>query len=132
MITHLKETQYLEYKYRKQKFLLDLDYESLVSTSKDKILTRYTPLYIEKMDMIYKGILKNYSVKLADGMRAKKINAIQIYKNIFETLEDYIKNILYIAVEGRIDATNAAEAEGKIFAIKKENPEKPPGRKTAW
>ena len=31
------------------------------------------------------------------------------------------KNILYIAVEGRIDASNAAAAEEKIFAIKKEN-----------
>ena len=28
------------------------------------------------------------------------------------------KEILYIAVEGRIDASNAAEAEEKIFAIK--------------
>ena len=31
------------------------------------------------------------------------------------------KNILYIAVEGRIDASNATLAEEKIFAIKKEN-----------
>lgn len=31
------------------------------------------------------------------------------------------KNILYIAIEGRIDASNAAEAEEKIFAIKQEN-----------
>ena len=34
------------------------------------------------------------------------------------------KNILYIAVEGRIDASNAAEAEEKIFAVKNENPGK--------
>ena len=34
------------------------------------------------------------------------------------------KNILYIAVEGRIDASNAAEAEEKIFSIKNENPDK--------
>ena len=34
------------------------------------------------------------------------------------------KDILYIAVEGRIDASNAAEAEEKIFSIKKDNPEK--------
>ena len=98
-IVHLKDTEYLEYKYRKQKFLLDLDYESLVEASKDKIIARYTPLYIEKMDGIYKGILKNYSVKLADGMRAKKINQVEIYKNIFETLEDYIKNILSIKIK---------------------------------
>lgn len=31
------------------------------------------------------------------------------------------KNILYIAVEGRIDASNAADAEEKIFAIKNDN-----------
>lgn len=31
------------------------------------------------------------------------------------------KDILYIAVEGRIDASNANEAEEKIFAIKNEN-----------
>ena len=34
------------------------------------------------------------------------------------------KDILYIAIEGRIDATNAAEAEEKIFAIKNDNPGK--------
>ena len=33
-------------------------------------------------------------------------------------------DILYIALEGRIDASNAAVAEQKIFAIKAENPEK--------
>ena len=32
------------------------------------------------------------------------------------------KNILYIAVEGRIDASNAAQAEEKIFNIKNDNP----------
>ncbi len=98
-IVHLKETEYLEYKYRKQKFLLDLDYESLVATSKDKILSKFTPLYIEKMDALYKGILKNYSVKLADSMGIKKINTIELYKNIFETLEDYIKNILPLKMQ---------------------------------
>ena len=34
------------------------------------------------------------------------------------------KDILYIAVEGRVDAFNASEAEEKIFHIKKSNPEK--------
>ena len=32
------------------------------------------------------------------------------------------KDILYIAIEGRVDASNAAAAEEKIFAIKAENP----------
>ena len=34
------------------------------------------------------------------------------------------KDILYIAIEGRIDASNAAEAEEKIFAVKNDNPGK--------
>ena len=34
------------------------------------------------------------------------------------------KDILYIAIEGRIDASNASEAEEKVFAIKNENKDK--------
>ena len=34
------------------------------------------------------------------------------------------KDILYIAIEGRIDASNAAESEEKIFGIKNDNPGK--------
>ena len=34
------------------------------------------------------------------------------------------KDILYIAVEGRVDAANAADAEKKIFEIKHANPGK--------
>ena len=34
------------------------------------------------------------------------------------------KDILYIAIEGRVDASNASEAEEKIFTIKKDNPGK--------
>ena len=87
----LKEDEYIEYKHRKQKFLLDLDYQSLCAGKKDKILSKYNSIYIEKIDIIYKGLLKNYSVKLADGLRAKRVNQVELYKKIFETLEDYIK-----------------------------------------
>ena len=34
------------------------------------------------------------------------------------------KDIMYIAIEGRIDASNASIAEEKIFSIKNENPGK--------
>ena len=34
------------------------------------------------------------------------------------------KEILYIAIEGRVDASNSAEAEEKIFTIKNNNPGK--------
>ena len=98
-IVHLKDTEYLEYKYIKQKFLSDLDYESLSTNNKDKILNKYKPIYVEKIDNIYKGILKNYSVKLADGIRAKIVNQADLYRKIFDTLEEYIKDILPIKIE---------------------------------
>ena len=66
MVVHLKENEYMEYKYQKQKFLLELDYESIKTSDKSKGFTRYQNFYIKKIDGLYKGILKNYSVKLAD------------------------------------------------------------------
>lgn len=98
-VVHLKDTEYLEYKYRKQKFLLDLDYQSLIAGNKERTLKKFEPIYIEKIDGIYKGILKNYSIKLADGLKAKRVNQTDLYKKIFETLEDYIKNILPIKLK---------------------------------
>ena len=71
----------------------------MTSTGKDKILSKYTPIYLSKMDVIYKGILKNYSVKLTDGLKATRLNQVDIYKNIFSILEDYIKNILPIKIK---------------------------------
>ena len=98
-IVNLKENEYLEYKYRKQKFLLDLDYESLKQTGKEKVLEKYKKMYIEKVDILYKGILKNYSIKLADGLRVGSNDIVILYKNIFDTLEDYIKRVLPIKLE---------------------------------
>jgi len=94
MITHLKESQYLEYKYRKQKYLLELDYESLKDSNKEKYLQRYYKFYIEKMDVLYKGILKNYSVQLSDNLKTSANDKIEIYDKVFDTVEEYITNIL--------------------------------------
>ena len=105
-IVHLKENEYLEYKYRKQKFLLELDYESIKQTKKDKTVEKYTQLYVEKMDMLYKGILKNYSVKLADGLKNQTAGNTQLYMNIFNTLEEYIKNILPIKLNNDKENSN--------------------------
>lgn len=98
-VIHLKDTQYLEYKYRKQKYLLDLDYLGLKNDNKAKILTRYNPFYVSKMEGIYKGILKNYSIQLADKISAGIIDKDAIYDSIFSTLEDYTANVLPIKIE---------------------------------
>lgn len=98
-VVHLKDTEYLEYKYRKQKFLIDLDHDGLAASRKEKILRKYDPVYIEKSDLIYKGLLKNYSVKLADGVKAKRVNQAEIYRKIFDTLDEYAKNIFPIKLD---------------------------------
>ncbi len=99
MVTHLKETQYLEYKYRKQKYLLELDYESLKNSNKDKTIKKYIPFYIKKMDVLYKGILKNYSIQLADNLKTSANDKYKIYDNVFDTVEEYITNILNLKLQ---------------------------------
>lgn len=102
-VTHLKETEYLEYKYRKQKYLIDLDYETVKTQNKEKLLNRYEKFYAAKMDTLYKGLLKHYSVQLADNLVAK--DREEIYNKIFTTLEDYIGSILSIKIKNDKDNT---------------------------
>ena len=99
MITHLKETQYLEYKYRKQKYLLELDYESIKESNKEKAIQKYNKFYIEKMDTLYKGILKNYSVQLADNLKTSANDKNEIYDKVFDTVEEYVTNILNLKMK---------------------------------
>ena len=97
-IVQLKESEYVEYKYRKQKYLLELDKETVMNSGKSKIVEKYKAFYISKQDTLYKGILKNYSVKLADTTNVYDVAKEWIYVKIFDTLEDYIKNILPLKI----------------------------------
>ncbi len=97
-ITTLKSTDYVEYKYQKQKYLIELDYESLKMNTKSKVLERYKEFYLTQMDTFYKGILKNYSVKLAECSRRINTN-IDVYNKIFDVLSEYVSKILYIKMQ---------------------------------
>jgi len=99
LITNLKDSQYLEYKYRKQKYLMELDYESIKEAGKEKAVQRYNKFYIEKMDVLYKGILKNYSVQLTDSLKTISDDKIEIYDKIFDTVEEYVLNILTLKMK---------------------------------
>ncbi|MEI3355910.1 MAG: hypothetical protein V8R81_02305 [Clostridia bacterium] len=99
-VTSLKENEYIEYKYRKQKYLLELDYEGIKTNSKEKLKERYQRFYISKVDTLYKGILKkSASIKVADTINAYDSSKEWIYTKIFYTLEDYIQNILSLKIE---------------------------------
>ena len=98
-VTSLKESEYIEYKYRKQKYLIELDYEGIKINNKEKLLERYNKFYISKMDFLYKSILKNYSIKVADTINNYDTTKEWVYTKIFYTLEDYIQNILSLKIE---------------------------------
>ncbi len=98
-IVSLKEKQYLEYKYKKQEYLLKVDYESVSSLKKESIIQKYNKFYVSKMDSLYKGLLKHYSVQLADTFSSKVESIDNIYDKIFGTLEAYISEILPIKLK---------------------------------
>ena len=98
-VISLKENEYVEYKFRKQKYLIELDNENVKLSNKDKIIEKYNKFYISKMDWLYKGILKNYSIKLADTMKIFDSTKEWIYIKIFNTLQEYIDTILTLKFE---------------------------------
>ncbi len=102
-VTSLKENEFIEYKYRKQKYLLELDYEGIKASGKQKVIEKYNKFYISKMDSLYKSILKNYSIKVADTTNKYDSTKEWIYTKIFHTLEDYIQNILSLKLDTNYD-----------------------------
>lgn len=92
MVIHLKDQDYNEYKYRKQKFLLELDNEAVELSGKDKLIKRYDNFYYDKIEGLYKNIIKQYSVNLADNLTEKE--KAEVYNKIFSTLDEYIINVL--------------------------------------
>lgn len=98
-VISLKDTDYNLYKFKKQKYLLELDYETLLSNPKSKNISTYQDMYIEKMEMIYKGIIKSYSVKLADTLTDDPKKREKTFENIFNTIEEYMQNILKMKIE---------------------------------
>ena len=98
-VTSLKEKEYMEYKCRKQKYLLELDKESIDTSAKEKIQEKYNKFYIDKLDTLYKSILRNYSIKLADTTNIYDSSKEWIYTKIFYTLEEYIQNILTLKMQ---------------------------------
>ena len=98
-IIQLKEPEYTEYRYRKQKYLLELDYESIKSSKKPKNIEKYNKFYMFQMDSLYKSILRNYSIKLADNTNKYDDTKEAVYANIFNTIEEYITNILDLKIK---------------------------------
>ncbi len=97
MVIHLKDTEYLEYKYRKQIFLMQLDYDTVNELNKEKLINRYEQFYAMRMEDLYKKLLKNYSIKLSENI--SQMDKEIIYGKIFSTVEEYITTILPIKMK---------------------------------
>ena len=114
-VTSLKEKEYIDYKYRKQKYLIELDWEGIQANGKEKTKQKYISFYVYKMDSLYKSILKNYSIKLADTTNIYDSTRDWVYTKIFYTLEEYIQNILSIKMEHFKEEYKAIEADYQKF-----------------
>jgi len=119
LIVSLKENQYLEYKYKKQEYLLKVDYETVTSLKKESTIEKYNRFYVSKMDSLYKGLLKNYSVQLADTFSSKVDSIDNIYHKIFGALETYISEILPIKLklDDKDEYKNIVDDYGKYESL---------------
>ncbi|MGN1327925.1 MAG: hypothetical protein ACI4VQ_07635 [Clostridia bacterium] len=105
MVIHLKDIEYLEYKYKKQIFLIQLDYDTVKELNKEKLTDKYEHFYASRMETLYKKLLKNYSIKLSENLSTKEKD--EIFNKIFNTVEEYITEILPIKMK--------EEPENKIY-----------------
>ncbi len=92
MVIHIKDEDYMEYKYKKQKFLIELDNEWVNDSRKTKLIDRYKIFYCDKIENLYKNIIKQYSIKLAENLSEKEKN--DVYNKIFQTLDEYVTKVL--------------------------------------
>ena len=71
-----------------------MDYETVTNLKKESTIEKYNKFYISKMDSLYKGLLKTYSVQLTDTTLKKADSEDSPYNKIFTALESYITEIL--------------------------------------
>lgn len=91
-VIHLKENDETEYKYKKQQYLLNLDINNIKENHKEKLYQDFISIYLYEMERLYKALLKNYSMKLSE--RLTPMEKEQVYNKIFDTLEEYVKDII--------------------------------------
>ena len=96
-VVSLKDKHYLEYKYKKQEYLLKIDYETASNIKKESLLREYKEFYVSKIDSLYKGLLKNYSVELTNDAK-RDMPSEKTFEKIFTALEMYVIDILPIKI----------------------------------
>ena len=73
-IVQLKESEYVEYKYRKQKYLLELDNESVKNTAKEKVIEKH--IYEKNNSNINSNIIRKKNT--FDNVDKRKLKNVLI------------------------------------------------------
>lgn len=94
-VNSLKGNEYVEYKYKRQILLLDMEWENILATKTGKSFQRYKEFYINTMEEIYKASMRHYAIILTDV----KYENSEKYEKIYELIESYIKQVLPYAQE---------------------------------
>lgn len=89
-VNALKSTDFVEYKYRRQTLLLEMDWETIIVTKSNNFVEKYKKFYISVVERLYKSLMRHYAINLTDATKDKQ----QTYTHIYNLIEDYIKVIL--------------------------------------
>ncbi len=116
-INNLKETDLMEYKYKRQRFLIENDFFNVLKSKNLEFVRSYKEFFVYKMDSIYKTILRTYSIKLMDRERTEGI-----YDEMFKELEEYIVEVLpyKIEINDKEEYKNIIEEHKKLERFKYE------------
>lgn len=91
-VIHLKEADEIEYKYKKQEYLLGLDINLVKNANKTRLYQEFLPVYLYEIEQVYKNLLKHFSMNLTEKMDPTKRE--EVYDKIFDTLDDYVTNVV--------------------------------------
>lgn len=95
-VISLKEENYMEYKYKKHQFLLNVEWDYVSLGKKEQLISTFKEIYCEKMEALYKSLLKNYSVVLTD---ISPKTPSDIYDKIFDCIYDCIQTVIISRIE---------------------------------
>lgn len=89
-VISLKSTDFVEYKYRRQTLLLEMDWDIILATKQNAFVEKYKKFYLSVVSQLYKSLMRHYAVNLTDATKDKQ----QTYSHIYNLIEDYIKKVL--------------------------------------
>ncbi len=98
-VVALKSTDFVEYKYRRQTLLLEMDWDIILSTKSDAFVEKYKKFYLSVVSQLYKSLMRHYAINLTDATKDKQ----QTYTHIYNLIEDYIKVVLPYEEENEIN-----------------------------